>query len=278
MRLFLLFLLAALPAAFAAPGNPSANTALAAVKLLPEGAAARLAMIEAYEGAPTPDRWHLLVFDSREETGLHEFVVAAGEVVASRSVSQFADGLSAEDVLGEGVKIDSDRVAKLAQQYAQANKQTMGSMNYALKRPGAGAAPLWKVTCLATSGEPIGHLIVTATRGTVVSHDGFPAEPATAVEKPEKPEKTEKPERPKSPPDSAVVKASQRPEKRPEPRRTEVAAREARPEPEVRRAEAVSAPEGQPVAAAEELARPGFLRRAAGTLQKAVTGRDSLNR
>ena len=138
-----------------------------------------MARIEAREGTPVPDRWYVLVNDPKDENGLHEYVVAGGEVVASRSVSQFAEVLKPGDVFGgEPLRVDSDRVAKIAREYAAANNVTISSMNYELKKDGTGAALLWNVTCLDEAGKEMGRVYVTANKGTVVSHDGFTAEPA----------------------------------------------------------------------------------------------------
>ena len=124
--------------------------------------------------------------DPKEDSGVHEYVVAGGEVVASRSLSQFAESVREQDVFGLGpLRVDSDRVAKLAQEYAFANNMTIASMNYALKKEGADAAPLWSVSCLDESGKEIGHLVVSAGKGNVVSHEGFELEPgAASKEKP----------------------------------------------------------------------------------------------
>ena len=155
-----------------------AGSALAALKLLPRGEAKRLARIEARDGTPVPERWYFIVHDPKSETGVHEYVVAGGEIVASRDVSQFAESLRVEDVVGgDALKINSDRAAKLAQQYALVNNMTVMSMQYQLKKEGAAAAPLWSVTCLGEDGKELGRLVVSAGKGTVVSHDGFTAEP-----------------------------------------------------------------------------------------------------
>ncbi len=154
------------------------SSALGAMRLLPRGEAKRLARIVARDGTPVPERWHFIVHDPKAETGVHEYVVAKGEIVASREVSQFAESLRAEDVFGgEVLKINSDRAAKVAQQYALANNLTVAVMNYELKKDGAAAAPLWYVTCLDDDGKEIGHLVVSAGKGSVVSHDGFAIEP-----------------------------------------------------------------------------------------------------
>jgi hypothetical protein len=172
-----LSIFAALAALLApAMGAPNTLTALQAVKLLPKDAWSRLARVAAFEGAPVPERWHILVHDTREENGLHEYVIANGEVVASRAISQFADELKADDIIGsEAVKFDSDRAANLAEAYADANKLAYASCNYELKKDGE--TPLWKVTCLDAKGEEIGRLSISASKGTVLKRDGFPLEP-----------------------------------------------------------------------------------------------------
>src|SRR5277367_5157233 len=92
----------------------SAGTALNAIKQLPKGEAKKIARIEAREGTPVPERWHILVNDPKDENGLHEYVVAGGEVVASRNISQFAESLKPADVVGgSSVRVDSDKLADL---------------------------------------------------------------------------------------------------------------------------------------------------------------------
>ena len=159
-----------------------ANSALGALKLLPRGEAKRLARIEARDGTPVPERWYFIVHDPKAETGVHEYVVAGGEIVASRDVSQFAESLRPDDVFGgDALKINSDRAAKLAQQYAFANNMTVATMQYELKKEGAAAVPLWNVTCLDEAGKELGRLVLTAGKGTVISHEGFAAEPPPPV-------------------------------------------------------------------------------------------------
>lgn len=169
-------LLLSLPGSWAAKETP--GSALSAIRALPRGEAKRIARIEARDGTPGPERWYILVHDPKDENGVHEYVVASGELVASRNVSQFAENLKPEDIFGEGkLRIDSDRVATLAQQYAAANNVTIASLNYALKKEGAEAIPLWYVACLDEAGKEVGKLVVSAGKGNVVSHEGFTAEP-----------------------------------------------------------------------------------------------------
>src|SRR6476620_4896310 len=95
------FLLAILFTAFFCAANArDAQTAFDALKLLPKGVGKNLARIEAREGTPGPERWHILVHDAQSENGLREFVVADGKLVADRTLSQFAEKLTDDDVIG----------------------------------------------------------------------------------------------------------------------------------------------------------------------------------
>ena len=168
------------------------------------------------------------------------------------------------------IKVDSDRAVKLAEQYAFANNLSIGSIDYALRKEGQDAAPLWTLTCLDEGGKEVGKLVVSAGKGAVVSHDGFPIEPQT---KPVAKIKTDVP--PKLAADAPVAKP-----------KTQAAATPRDPaDPTARRAIAVSPEEPVPVAEPfepapplEEERRPGLFRRTGGTLQKIFTGRNTISR
>jgi hypothetical protein len=159
-----------------------AETALDAIKQLPKDQAARIARIEGRDGTPDPERWYILVQDPSAENGVHEWVVSNGEIIASRSISQFAASLAPDEIINPApVNLDSDKVAKLAHDYAAANDAIVTSINYELRKDGPDAAPAWTVTCLDDKGNKVGVVIVTAGKGNVVSHDGFALEPAPAA-------------------------------------------------------------------------------------------------
>jgi hypothetical protein len=174
MRIFLCTF--ACVAGMAASAFPAATTALEALKLLPKDARKLVARVEAREGSPNPERWHILVNDKGAENGLKEFVVADGAIVAERSISQFAENLSASDALGDDVRFDSDRAAQLVRQYAQVNAVTAATIDYQLRKDGATA--IWRLTCYDDAGKSVGMLTLTATKGAVISHQGFAVEPA----------------------------------------------------------------------------------------------------
>jgi hypothetical protein len=151
---------------------------LNAVKLLPKEDLAKVARIEGPGGAPVPERWYILVHSPSSETGLKEFVVANGELVAARQVSQFAERLSSDDVVGaQSIKFDSNKLAKLASEYAEANELAFHTINYRLGKDTAEAQPLWRITCLSETGDVVGTLIVTTSTGKVISSEGFPVKP-----------------------------------------------------------------------------------------------------
>ncbi len=162
---------------FAAP-TPNTNTAMNAIRQLPRGEYKRIVRIEAREGKPSPERWYIVVHDPKDENGVHEYVIAGGEVVASRSLSQFVETVKADDIVKESmIKIDSDKVGALAAEYALANNVAVATMNYSLLKDGADAAPLWNVSCYDESGKQVGSVVVSAGKGNVISHEGFTAEP-----------------------------------------------------------------------------------------------------
>lgn len=165
-------------------GSAAGSSALEAVKLLPKEHRARVARIEARDGAPEPERWHILVNDRAAENGLKEFVVADGVIAAERGISQFAESVTPEQILGDAVRFDSDRAAQIVQQYALVNGLTVASIAYQLRKDGAASVPLWRLTCYDPIGRDLGSLTITATKGAVISHQGFPVEPASAVTEP----------------------------------------------------------------------------------------------
>ncbi len=261
-----------------AANSASGETALAALKVLPKGAARHLARIEARDGSPIPERWHILVHDEQAENGLREYVVAKGELAASREISQFAESLKPEDVIGAAaIRIDSDRAARKAQRYAEANNAEVAAMNYELRKDPTTGAPVWKVTCVNALGTPGGAVTVAATEGGVVAHEGFAAEPANLLTKSGSSRREKTSVRELDPgdrpelrtravrPDSNSRTASSRPSRRsPAPRPLEPGTE---PIP-VRRAEPVDAAPDQD----EPERRPSAMRRATETGRRIVRG------
>ena len=156
-----------------------AGTALEALKFLSPEQLQRVAIIAGRDGTPEPERWHIVVYDpASKDTGLREIVVAGGKKVTDRPVSQFAEKLSAIDAISpDALKIDSDKLEKLAMKYGSVNSTTVSAMHFDLRKTGPESGALWTVTCLDSSGTELGKLIVSATKGNVLLHPGFVAEP-----------------------------------------------------------------------------------------------------
>lgn len=172
------FQLASLSVLLLAATAATGGTALDALRVLLPEQSKNVALITAREGTPEPDRWHVIVFDPASETGLREYVIAGGRRVTSRMVSQFAEKLSATDIVGpDAIKVDSDRAVKTALQYGMANSKTIAALHFDLRRNPADGSPVWTVMCADLAGTEVGRLVISASRGDVISHPGFATEP-----------------------------------------------------------------------------------------------------
>ena len=153
-------------------------TAIGALGLLPAEAANHVARIEGPDGRPFPERWYVLVHDAAAPRGLREFVFSGGKLVTGRTLSQFADTLSADDVIpASAVKINNDQAAGIAAQFAIANNKQMGSVRYELARGAVPGVPVWRLTCMGPDGQTIGTLTLHATKGSLLSFQGFEKSP-----------------------------------------------------------------------------------------------------
>jgi hypothetical protein len=219
------------------------TTILEALKLLPKDDLGNLARIEAFDGSPVPERWHILVYEPESKTGVKEYVVAKGQLATSREISQFAETLSQADVIGEGpVQVDSDKLAGMAKDFAEANDLEVAKMSYHMGRQVPGAEPTWQVRCLDDGDKVVGTLVVNSQTGSVLSHEGFASAPAPKKEK-SKSTKTataRDDDRPRVKTRSRSANRSPEPIAAREGRRSGRSARQQAPPPEVRRAEPVS--------------------------------------
>jgi hypothetical protein len=156
----------------AAQAEPtSARQAAAAVPKLQQKFIARLS---GKDGRPVPAVWTILAHDAKAETGLREYTVTAGTVVATRGISDLVDKLTAAEVIGlASLKLDSPQLAELAFAYGDANGVPIAALDYDLRKEGEDAAPLWRITARDAKGAPFGELVVAAHTGVVISHEGF---------------------------------------------------------------------------------------------------------
>jgi hypothetical protein len=176
---FMRILAASLSLLVLAGASARAASAFTALQLLSTDQARNVAVIAGRDGTPEPERWHFLVHDAKSENGLREVVVTGANKTADRTISQFAESLTAGDVINpDAMKVDSSQVAQLARDFGAVNNFSVSAMHFELRKSGPEAVPLWTVTCLDVSGTELGKLIVSATRGTVILHPGFTKEPA----------------------------------------------------------------------------------------------------
>lgn len=158
-------------------GNGSGSlpmSAFEALRMLPLETARRIALIEGREGAPVPLRWYLIVYDPAQEHRLAEYVIAGNRLVSARTVSQFAEELSPDDVLQTDVPLlNSDAAFRVVDQFARANNLKVSQYNYELKREGAGSVPLWKITCVDDASNAFASITIAAENGTIVRTEGF---------------------------------------------------------------------------------------------------------
>ncbi len=155
-----------------------ADTALAALKQLPPSQAKLLARVEARAvsnqgtSSTTPlTRWHFIVLDKAAASGLHEYVIVGGELVASRDRSQFVDKLTEADVIGaDALKLDTDTAAKSLADFAKSHNISVQSVQFSLHKDGS---PLWEVSALDASGNALGSLRLSIADGRVLGQKGF---------------------------------------------------------------------------------------------------------
>ncbi len=137
--------------------------------------------IEAREGDPLPECWYIQVYDPESENGLREYVVSGKGITATRNISQFLTGAQVTDVVGSKmVKVDSDDLLKITQQYVEANHLTVAKINYTMLREAINPAPVWKLACFDESGKKLAEVVINARNANVASHDGFVNVPGAA--------------------------------------------------------------------------------------------------
>jgi hypothetical protein len=172
-----LLLLALTTAALAAePAN-----GLKAAKAIPKTMSKSFAGLSARGGAPVPEKWLVLVHDSKAPSGVREFTVTGGVVVSTKEGSDYAPAIAAENRIDSTkVRVDSDLASELVAAYAASNNSVPAAFDFDLRQNGEGASPLWTVAALDVSGARLGTVVIAANTGAVISHDGFANEPSPA--------------------------------------------------------------------------------------------------
>jgi hypothetical protein len=105
-------------------------------------------------------------------------VVSAGKLVGGRTLSQFADSVTADEVIGaSAIKVNSDQAAGVAAQFAVHNNARLGTVQYELLKSSSPPAPVWRLTCHGAEGESLGTIVLHATKGSLLGFQGFAKSP-----------------------------------------------------------------------------------------------------
>jgi hypothetical protein len=127
---------------------------------------------------PNPERWYIAAKSDLKEGGVHNFEMAAGQVLSNKPALGLVQLLrSNKPIAISKVEFDSRDAFDQAQSHANANGKTLGSTSLALTQQGEGATPIWSVWCYGPDGTYFGEMQMLATDGTVISNDAFPEKP-----------------------------------------------------------------------------------------------------
>ena len=152
--------------------------ALATLNALPEKYKSGVLKLSADNAAPNPDTWYLVAERNGDDSNIHNLTVTGGQIVSDKRT------IGLREIFGQAgpvsvvrVAVDSRDAFDIAQKYARANGQTVGSVSFALQQKGGSSAPIWSVWCYSPRGSYQGLLQILATDGTVIANDAFPVKP-----------------------------------------------------------------------------------------------------
>ncbi len=152
--------------------------ALACLNALPTPYRDGILKLSADNADPNPDTWYVVAQKGGKDSDIHNITVAGAQVVSDKRTLGFREILTqASPVSLEKVTVDSRDAFEIAQNYARANGQMVGSVSFALQQKGPSSAPLWSVWCYGPDGSYQGLMQLLATDGTVISNNAFPKKP-----------------------------------------------------------------------------------------------------
>jgi len=154
--------------------NGAVNAMLAIAPKYIEG----IVLVTGKNGRPQPKKWVVVARDSNDLGTLHKITVEDGQVVADAQSMNVFEALRQDvSINPQTVQCDSPAAFAIAERYAAANQKVIGHADYALTIRGTDAAPIWTVNCFSSQGFFIGKVVLLATTGSVVSHQGFANSP-----------------------------------------------------------------------------------------------------
>jgi hypothetical protein len=152
--------------------------AIANLRALPAEFQNGVLKLSADNCAPNPGRWYIAAKSDAKDGGVHNFEMAAGQVLSNKPTLGLSRLLHGNKPISVSkIEFDSRDTFDLAQRYANANQKIIASTSLALTQQGEGATPIWSVWCYGPDGTYFGEMQMLATDGTVVSNDAFPETP-----------------------------------------------------------------------------------------------------
>src|SRR5205823_7475569 len=129
--------------------------------------------ITGVQGNPQPEKWKIILEDSRAAGGVRDLEVADGRIASEETASRTLTGST------EGARIDMARLNldssgayAVASHTAEASHARFATADYTLRTDERGE-PVWIVTLLNRSSRPVGTIYIGANRGTVKRTEGM---------------------------------------------------------------------------------------------------------
>jgi hypothetical protein len=124
------------------------------------------------KGDPQPQKWKIVLEDPQGH-GVRELQVAEGKIDSDnrpdRSTAGSTEGATID---ASRLNLDSSGAFAVASHTAEASHARFATVDYTLRTDERGE-PIWIVTLLSRSSQPVGTIYIGATRGTVKRTEGM---------------------------------------------------------------------------------------------------------
>src|SRR3954462_10200494 len=160
--------------AFAQQENATAYEALRVISgQLGKPALNHVISVTGDDGDPQPQKWKVLLEDSRSPTGTREVVVANGSVVSDRTPERVVIGSASNSTIKTSrLNLDSSGAFAVASRTADKSSAKFASANYML-RVDEKSDPVWIIPLMSPSRRPVGTIHINCNRGNVVRTEGM---------------------------------------------------------------------------------------------------------
>lgn len=174
LKIIILALFIASPLLYARDLNGSS----ACLEAIPQKYHSGILKLSADNADPDPDTWYVAAQAGQDDKGMRSIQVASGQIISDKPTLGLREIFSSVRPIDlSKVVLDSREIFDIAQQYAGANGNQIGSVSFVLNQQGSSAVPIWSVWCYGPNGSYFGEMRLLATDGTVISNDAFPKKP-----------------------------------------------------------------------------------------------------